>query len=151
MTNNNKDNNSVNSNVEFIKKEANQNANNYFEQFNTTGAGLPNPLPSNSDSKNISTLAHLSMLLFWFPIVPIVLYFAYPNDEFVNENAKEDINLYITLCILYIVGTITAILLVGLFILFAGAILHIGAYIFLAIKSSEGKVYRLPSILRLIK
>jgi uncharacterized protein len=161
MTDNNNNPTTNENQVEFIKNDSTNNAdansgstsntNSNFEQFNSSTADLPNPLPANSESKNISTLTHLSMILFWFPIVPIALYFAYPNDEFVKENAKEDINLYISLCILYIIGTITALILIGFIIIFATALLHIALYVFLAIKSSEGKVYRLPSILRLIK
>jgi uncharacterized protein len=133
------------SKVEFIKNESTTNA-----TFTSDTSNLPNPLPSNSDSKNIATLTHLSMILLMFPIVPILVYFLVKDDNFVKENAKEDINLYINILPLMIISSVLMVIIIGFitgfFILVAAFI----AYIYLAVKSSEGKVFRIPYIIRLL-
>jgi uncharacterized protein len=135
--------------VEFIKKDESKQES-FYQQFNVMGEGMPNPLPKDSDSKNIATLSHLSLLL-CAPIVPIILYFVKKDDPFVLENVKEDINFFITCTIAAFISSILTIVLIGFLLMLCLMVFYVIGIIYMAIGSSEGKVKRMPCIIRLIK
>ncbi len=132
--------------TDFIKK-AEETAKEYAQKANLKGEGLPSPVPSNDESRNIATLCHLSMIVLG-PLVAIFVYLLKPGDQFIAENAKEDINLSITLTI---IGFILTISIIGWLLLWVVWVVNFVAAIYLAIKSSEGKTARLPFLIRFMK
>lgn len=136
--------------VEFIKKEEKKEQN-FFEEFNFEGKDMPNPLPKDSESKNIATLTHLSNILFFTPIVPVILYFVKKDDPFVLENAKEDINTYISYLAYCAIASLLIIVLIGALILFGLMVSYVIYFVLMALASSEGKIKRMPFVIRLIK
>jgi uncharacterized protein len=132
--------------ADFIKK-AGSTAEEFAKRTNIKGENLPSPEPKNTESKNISTLCHLSMI-FLGPIVPIFVYLLKQDDQFIMENTKEDINFAITLTI---VGFVLTVSIVGILLLWTIYIANFGFSIYLAMQSSEGKVGRIPYIIRFLK
>ncbi|MGL4758135.1 MAG: DUF4870 domain-containing protein [Patescibacteria group bacterium] len=136
-------------NAEFIKK-VEQKIESFAEETNFKGKGLPDPKPTNIDSLNISTLCHISMYFLQF-IGPLALYFFKTDDQFVKENAKEDLNFLISFYIYTAISSILVFVGIGILFLALLGLVYIFVPIFLALYSYKGKVYRLPFIIRLIR
>jgi uncharacterized protein len=105
-------------------------------------------IPPTSDEKTMALLAHV--LTFVFPILaPLVIYLIKKDESsFVAYHAKESLNFQITLFIICILLFITIIGILLLWIVgIIGAILVIVA----TIRASEGKLYKYPFAIRLIK
>lgn len=114
------------------------------------------PVASVSGSEKIwAILSHLSFLIgFWF-IIPLVVYFALRDESaYASGNAREALNFHLSLFI-YGLGcgllafTIIAIPLVAVIaaaMVVGGVVLAIVA----AIKASDGEVYHYPLTIRLI-
>jgi uncharacterized Tic20 family protein len=104
-----------------------------------------------SDEKTMSALAHGLPIVCGF-IGPLIIFLVKKDEsQFVAENSKESLNFQITLAIAYIVSGILCAILIGLFLL---AVVWVCSFIFCimgAIKGSEGKIYRYPFNIRLIK
>ena len=73
------------------------------------------------------------------------------ESRFVAEHAKESLNFQITLAILFAISFILIILVIGIFMMWALGIAAFVLVIVATIKASEGKMYRYPFTLRLIK
>ena len=109
------------------------------------------PPLSDSDQRMWSVFAHIGGVFVSF-LVPLVILLVFKGrGAFVENQAKEALNFQITLAIAYVVGGITAILIVGLFILLAAAICSVVFAIMAAIASNRGELYRYPLTLRLVK
>jgi uncharacterized Tic20 family protein len=104
-----------------------------------------------SDEKTMSALAHGLPIVCGF-IGPLIIFLLKKDEsQFVAENSKEALNFQITLFIAYIVAGILCAILIGLFLL---AVIWVCSLIFSimgAVKGSEGKIYRYPFNIRLIK
>lgn len=83
---------------------------------------------------------------------PLILW-AIKKDEmpFVNEQGKEAINMNITVSIIMLACMLTFWLILPMFIAVGVAIAAIVFIIIAAIQSNEGRHYRYPYILRLVK
>ena len=104
-----------------------------------------------SDEKTMSALAHGLPIVCGF-IGPLIIFLVRKDEsQFVAENSKEALNFQITLFIGYIVAGILCAVLIGLVLLPAIWICSLVFSIIGAIKSSEGKIYRYPFNIRLIK
>ena len=68
-----------------------------------------------------------------------------------NDQAKEALNFQITLLIVYVVGTILTVILIGALINLVAWLTCIVLSIMAALKVNEGVAYRYPFALRLIK
>ena len=109
----------------------------------------------------LASLAHWSYLIalvvpFANLIIPLVLLNTTgKTDDFVRENAKEALNLFVCCFILAIVFVILIFVIVGIFLLIALGICLIIFPIIAAIQTMgstmETPVYRYPMIFRLIK
>lgn len=101
-----------------------------------------------SDEKNLALLAHV--LTFVFPILaPLIIYLVKKDESsFVAYHAKESLNFQITLCIICILLFIT---IVGILLLWAVGIIGAILVIVATIRASEGKLYKYPFCIRLIK
>lgn len=104
-----------------------------------------------SDEKNLALLAHILTLIAGF-VAPLVIYLVKKEEsEYVRRHAVESLNfqisvfIYAICCIplIFIIIGIPLIILVG----FGALILAIIA----TVKAAEGKDYRYPLTIRLIK
>ena len=107
----------------------------------------PSYVPT-SDEKTMAILCHVLTLFFWiFP--PMIIYLIKKDESpFIREHAKESMNFQITWAI---IGAILFITLIGILLLWVVGIVVLVLVIVATIKASEGKLYRYPFTLRLIK
>ena len=102
-----------------------------------------------------TTLAILSHVggLFTSWVAPLIIYLIKKDDadKFSAENAREALNFQITLLIIYVIGTVLTIILIGALINLAAWIACIILSIMAGLKANEGVAYRYPFALRLIK
>ena len=114
--------------------------------------GLPN-----KNERTWAKLSHFSALcMFLFPfgniLVPLIIWLIKKDDmSFVEDQSKEVLNFQISMTIYLIGSAIFIILLIGIPIFIGLGIFNIIITIIAAIKANEGKKYRYPINLRLIK
>ena len=107
----------------------------------------PGVVPT-SDEKTLAILSHVLTLVAGF-IAPLVIYLVKKDESsFVREHAKESLNFQITVFIIVVVLFVSVI---GILLLWLVAILALILVIVATIKANEGKLYRYPFTLRLIK
>src|SRR3954453_18474780 len=105
-------------------------------------------LAPTSDEKTMAILAHVLTLAFGF-IAPLVIYLVKKDEStFITAHAKESLNFQITLFIAIIILIVTVI---GVLLLWIVGILALVLVIVATIKANEGKLYKYPLTLRLIK
>ncbi len=108
---------------------------------------MPLNTPS-SDEKNLGMLAHIITIISSF-IAPLIIYLIKKDEsEFVAYHAKESLNFQITVVIVSILLFISVI---GILLLWVVGILTLVLVIVAGIRASEGKLYRYPFCIRLIK
>ena len=98
-------------------------------------------------------LTHLSGIILGF-IVPLIIWLVNKDKSdkgWLNDQAKEALNFQITLLIVYVVGTILTVILIGALINLVAWLTCIVLSIMAALKVNEGVAYRYPFALRLIK
>ncbi|MDO5505495.1 MAG: DUF4870 domain-containing protein [Pseudoxanthomonas suwonensis] len=110
------------------------------------------PLETSSNDRTMAMLAHVLGIVTSF-LGPLVIWLMNKDKAdaaFSASQAKEALNFQITLLIVYVIGAILSIILIGMLInmlaWLAGLILAILA----GIKANEGEDYRYPFALRLI-
>jgi uncharacterized protein len=136
-------------------------------QPSTTTPPPPASMPS-AEERQWAMFAHLSALLGglvtgwvggwgWF-IGPLIIWLVKKDTmPFVNDQAKEALNFNITIAIVFIILTILSVatlgigLVIALPLMFIIGIAALVLIIMAAIKANEGKAYRYPFALRLIK
>jgi uncharacterized protein len=108
---------------------------------------LPDVVPTN-DEKTLAILAHI--LTFVAAILaPLIIYLIKKDEStFVSYHAKESLNFQITVLIVVFVLMIS---IVGIFLIWIVGLAALAFVIIATIKASEGKLYRYPFSLRLIK
>jgi hypothetical protein len=110
------------------------------------------PAPLNpSDERLWSTLVHIGGIFFEF--IPALIGYLVFKDRgpFVREHTRTALNFQITLVLAYAVGAVTSLILVGLFILAAAAILNIVFSILAAVAANNGQMYRYPLTIEFVK
>jgi uncharacterized Tic20 family protein len=107
----------------------------------------PGFLPS-SDEKTMAVLSHILTII--APILaPLILYLVKKDEsKFIAEHAKESLNFQITVVIVCILLFVT---LIGILLLWAVGLVALILVIVASIRASEGKMYRYPLTIRLIK
>ena len=101
-----------------------------------------------SDEKTMAILAHVLTLAVGF-IAPLVIYLLKKDEStYVTAHAKESLNFQITIFIAVILLIVT---IVGALLLWIVGILALVLIIVATIKASEGKLYKYPFTIRLIK
>ena len=105
-------------------------------------------IPPTGDEKTLALLAHV--LTFVFPILaPLVIYLVKKDESsFVAYHAKESLNFQISLFIICFALFIT---IIGILVVWIVAILGYVFVIVATIRASEGRLYRYPFSIRLIK
>ncbi len=116
------------------------------QQTSTTDVSLS----VSQDSKNLALLLWLGTIFFGF-IPGLVMYLVKKDDAYILDQSKEALNWSITALIGYVAGMILAIIVIGVFVMFAVGICHLVFCIMGVIAASSGKPFRVPYALRLIK
>lgn len=111
------------------------------------------PAAATQEDKTLAMLTHLAGIILSF-IVPLIIWLTNKDKAdkgFLNDHAKEALNFQITLLIIYVVGTILTVILIGALINLVAWLACIVLSILAALKANEGVAYRYPFALRLIK
>ena len=118
-----------------------------------------NPALPRPEERNWALAAHLGPIvvgvlsvgmLGW--LVPLVIWLTQrETSSFVSAHAKESLNFRITLFIAYIVAGVLVLVLVGFLLLLAIWVLEIVFATIAAIRASEGKLYRYPFAIPLLR
>ena len=105
-------------------------------------------IPPTSDEKTLALISHIITIVSSF-LAPLIIYLVKKDESsFVAEHAKESLNFQITnfiICFILIISVVGWLLL-----LFVGPVVLI-LVIVATIRASEGKLYRYPFSIRLIK
>ena len=82
-------------------------------------------------------------------MAPLIIYLVKKDDsQFVAYHAKESLNFQITLFVIVIILVIT---IIGILLLWVVGLLSLVLVIVATIRASEGKLYRYPISIRLVK
>jgi uncharacterized Tic20 family protein len=119
------------------------------------------PPPVVSSSSNVRTwcvLAHATALAgFLVPVAghivgPLIIWLAKRVDSSdIDAHGKESLNFQLSMLIYNVIAGILCLLIIGFAILFVLHILNVVFVIVASIQASEGKLYRYPISIRLIK
>ncbi|MCZ8233641.1 MAG: DUF4870 domain-containing protein [Inhella sp.] len=102
------------------------------------------------DSKNMALLVWIGTIFFGF-IPSLIMYLVKKDDAYVQDQSKEALNWSITAIIGYFAGVILTFILIGILVLMAVGICHLVFCILGAVAASNGKPFRVPFAIRLIK
>lgn len=101
-----------------------------------------------SDEKTMALLSHVLTFVAGF-IAPLIIYLIKKDESaFVTEHAKESLNFQITIFLIIIVLVVT---IIGILLIWLVGIVALIFVIMATIKASEGKLYKYPFNLRLVK
>jgi len=115
------------------------------------------PLTFSKDEKMWAMLAHISAVAgFVFPfgniIGPLLIWMLKKEEfPFVDDQGKESINFQISISIYVLVSLVLVFILIGIPILIIIGIFALVMTIIAAISAYDGKAYRYPLTIRLIK
>jgi uncharacterized Tic20 family protein len=116
----------------------------------------PPPAPSgeaSQDDRTLALLTHLSGIILGF-IVPLIVWLIHkdkPEKAWLTDQSKEALNFQITLLIVYIVGVVLSVILIGALINLLAWLASLVFSIIAALAAQKGQAYRYPFALRLIK
>ncbi|KAF1710679.1 hypothetical protein CSC70_06705 [Pseudoxanthomonas kalamensis DSM 18571] len=119
-------------------------------------ATTPPPAPTGAapqEERTMAMLAHLLGIITWF-IGPLIIWLMNKDknpNSFVSDQAKEALNFQITLGIVYLIGIILSVIVIGIFINMLAGLAGLIFAIIGGIKANGGEAYRYPFALRLIK
>ena len=102
------------------------------------------------DSKNLALMLWIGTIFFGF-IPGLILYLIKKDDAYVMDQAKESLNWSITAIIGYVVGIILTFILIGVLVLALLGIAHLVFCVMGVLAASNGKPFRVPFAIRLIK
>lgn len=102
------------------------------------------------ESKNVALLTWIGTIFLGF-IPSLIVYLVKKDDPYIQEQAKEALNWSITAFIGYIVGLILTVILIGIVVMMAVGICHLVFCIMGAVAASNGKAFKSPFAIRLIK
>lgn len=99
---------------------------------------------SPADEKMWATLIHIGGI--FLSIIPGLIGYLLLKDRgpFVRAHAAAALNFQLTMLIAYVVGSILIIVLIGLFVVIAVAILSLVFSIIAAVKANQGEFYTYP-------
>jgi uncharacterized protein len=116
------------------------------------------PPTSSSDVRMWNVLCHATALAgFFVPwaghiLGPLIVWLLKRNDSpEIDEHGKESLNFQISMLIYNVIAGVLCLVLIGFVILAILHILNLVLVIIASIKASEGKLYRYPLAIRLIK
>jgi uncharacterized protein len=105
----------------------------------------------NKDDQNLAVLAHLLGIVSGF-IGALVIWLSKKDQSvFIEEQAREALNFQITMLIGFVVAYMLTFILIGALLIPVLLITNLVFCILAAIAVSEGKYYKYPFALRLLK
>lgn len=111
---------------------------------------MTDPQTVSQDSKNMATLVWVLTIFFGF--IPSLIFFLVKKDDaYVQDQSKEALNWSITATIAYFAGAILTVVVIGLLVIPVVGIAHLVFCIMGALAVRDGKDFRVPVALRLIK
>ena len=88
----------------------------------------------------------------FFGFLPgLIFYLIKKDDPYIQDQSKEALNWSITTVIGYVVGFILTFIVIGIFVLIVLGICHLVFCIMGAVAASNGKPFRVPFAIRLMK
>jgi uncharacterized protein len=102
------------------------------------------------DSKNLVLMMWIGTIFFGF-IPGLIIYLMKKDDPYIQEQAKESLNWSITAIIGYFIGLILTLILIGIVVFIVTGICHFVFCVTGAIATSQGKNFRVPFAIRLVK
>ncbi|GAA2869135.1 DUF4870 domain-containing protein [Microbacterium arabinogalactanolyticum] len=112
-------------------------------------AAAPQPM-NPADEKMWSVLVHVGGILFDF--IPALVGYLVLKDRgpFVRAHTASALNFQLTMLIGYFVGAILSLVIIGLFIMLAVAVVTIVFSIIAAIKAGNGEWYQYPMSIKFV-
>jgi uncharacterized protein len=108
------------------------------------------PEATSQESRNIALLVWIGTIFFGF-IPGLIVYLIKKDDPYAVDQSKEALNWSITAIIGYCAGVILTFILIGLLVMLVVGIAHLVFCILGAIAGSNGKPFRVPFAIRLVK
>ena len=114
-------------------------------------------IPPSKDERTWAMLSHFSALcMFIFPfgniLAPLIIWLIKKEEmSFVEDQAKEVLNFQISMTIYLLISVILCFILIGIPFVIGLGIFNVIITIIAGIKANDGKSYRYPINLRLIK
>lgn len=119
-----------------------------MEEKSYLGADSDPIIVPTSDEKTMAILSHILTFVAGF-VAPLIIYLIKKDESaFIREHARESLNFQITIFIIVIALFIT---IIGILLVWIVGIVALVFVIMATIKASEGKLYRYPFSIRLIK
>ncbi len=119
-----------------------------MEEKSYLGTDTEPVIAPTSDEKTMAILSHVLTLVVGF-VAPLIIYLMKKDESvYVREHARESLNFQITIFII-IAGLIITV--IGILLLWLVGIAALIFVIMATVKASEGKLYKYPFSLRLIK
>lgn len=110
------------------------------------------PATAGKDDKLWIILCHLSLLLGIGFLLPLIVYLVKrPDSPLVAEHAREALNFHISVYLYGFVAFLLMFILIGFVLLPAIALASLVCSILAAVRASEGRFYRYPLTLRLVR
>lgn len=111
----------------------------------------PNLPPPTQDEKTNALLSHVLSLVVGI-IAPLIFYFTKKDESaFVRAHATESLNFQLSIMIYAILAIPLCFIIIGFFVLIAIGLGSLVFVILATIKASEGKMYRYPLTIRIVK
>ena len=105
---------------------------------------------SPDDEKLWSILVHIGGIVFGF-IAPLIGYLVLKDrGPFVREHTAAALNFQLTMLIGYLIGAVTVLLVIGIFILLAVWVLTLVFGILAAVAANQGRYYTYPLSIRFV-
>jgi uncharacterized protein len=125
-----------------------------MSEFDNVTAAPPTPSgAAPQEDRTIGLLTHLSGIIAGF-IVPLIIWLINkdkPEKSWLTDQSKEALNFQITLLIVYVIGIILSVILIGALINLLAWVACIVFSIIAGLAANKGEAYRYPFALRLIK
>ena len=102
------------------------------------------------ESRNIGVLIWIGSIFLGF-IPALIIYLVKKDDARVQDQSKEALNWFITIVVGYFVSAVLMLIVIGVILFLALAITNLVVCIMGAVANSNGKEYRAPFAIRLIK
>ena len=111
----------------------------------------PDEFDPTQDEKNVALLCHVLTLLVGF-VAPLVIYLLKKDEsDFVKYHAIESLNFQISLFIYIMASVVLMLVIISVFLAIVIGVAALILVIIATVKASEGKTYRYPLTIRLIK
>ncbi|MHB1172311.1 MAG: DUF4870 domain-containing protein [Lacisediminihabitans sp.] len=106
---------------------------------------------SPSDEKLWATLVHVGGIFFSF--IPSLIGYLVLKDRgpLIRQHTVTALNFQLTLLIVFVVGMVTSLILVGVLILLAASVLNVVLSIVAALAANRGETYEYPLTIKFVR